>query len=295
MFANGQTSLTEQARNMQAALLAEEAFRDQRSRLRSLLGGTGFTHPSLLRQQAAALEAASEMDFRAGIAAQLRLAAQNQNQDLIFARAIAQQNQQQATQNPDFMLARALAQQQLGFGGEAGAATQDDPASALAFATEMDIRAGIAAQLRQAAQNQNQDLLLARAIAQQHQNQPQLGFGGLGMDRLQELQQAQQLEELQRRQLLMSAVSGQSQLNRQQLQDSCMRQRKRNVASHQASMSADALLTSHAKASTSKKVKKPPGSVIVPCRARGMPVDHNFKVRHSENASCDAHDKCFFS
>jgi hypothetical protein len=26
-------------------------------------------------------------------------------------------------------------------------------------------------------------------------------------------------------------------------------------------------------------LQKTPGSVIVPCRARGMPMDHNFKVR----------------
>ena len=26
-------------------------------------------------------------------------------------------------------------------------------------------------------------------------------------------------------------------------------------------------------------LEKTPGSVIVPCRARGMPMDHNFKVR----------------
>lgn len=290
----GQTSRTDRARNMQAAVRAEEAFRDQRSSLFSLLGGSGFTDPSLLRQQAAALEAAAEIDFRAGIAAQLHQAAQNQNQDLMLARAIAQQNQQQATQNPDFMLARATAQQQLGFGGETGAAQQDDHASSLAFATEMGIRAGIAAQLRQAAQNQNHDLLLARAIAQQNQNQQQLGFGGLGMDRIQELQQAQQLEELQRHQLLISAFTGQSQLNRQQLQDSWALQKTPDVASHRTLMSADALPTSLAKASTSKKSKKPPGSVVVPCRARGMPVDHNFKVRPSENASCHTHDKCFF-
>jgi hypothetical protein len=31
--------------------------------------------------------------------------------------------------------------------------------------------------------------------------------------------------------------------------------------------------------SNKEEVEKAPGSVIVPCRARGMPMDHNFKVR----------------
>jgi hypothetical protein len=29
-----------------------------------------------------------------------------------------------------------------------------------------------------------------------------------------------------------------------------------------------------------EEIEKAPGSVIVPCRARGMPMDHNFKVRY---------------
>jgi len=32
---------------------------------------------------------------------------------------------------------------------------------------------------------------------------------------------------------------------------------------------------------TKEDLEKTPGSVIVPCRARGMPMDHNFKVRKS--------------
>jgi hypothetical protein len=307
MFANGKkpeesyehTSRSDQARNIQDIVRAEEAFRQKRSLL-SLLGGAGLTDPAFLQQQAvaqdaaahqqeqsAALAFASERDMRAGLAAQLRQAAQGQNQNLMLARALAQQQQQQHQQQPmqnqyqDLLLARAFAQQQqqqqqqnqLGFGGE-----QEEQA-ALALASEMDMRSSLAAQLRQAAaQNQNQDLLLARALVQQQQ----LGFGGFGMDRLQDLHQAQQLEELQRRQLVMSSITGQSQLSRQQLHDTWSLQ-SRPGAFQRAPTAVDGLSTSHGNdvLDKSKKFQKPPGSVVVPCRARGMPVDHNFKVSRS--------------
>jgi hypothetical protein len=36
-------------------------------------------------------------------------------------------------------------------------------------------------------------------------------------------------------------------------------------------------------ATDKEELEKTPGSVIVPCRARGMPMDHNFKVRWSSS------------
>jgi hypothetical protein len=77
----------------------------------------------------------------------------------------------------------------------------------------------------------------------------------------------------------MSSITGQSQLSRQQLQDAWSLQ-SRPDAFHRAPTAADGLSTSHGNDSLDKgkKFQKPPGSVVVPCRARGMPVDHNFKV-----------------
>jgi hypothetical protein len=288
-----QTSPSDQAKKIKDdAVSGEEAFGQKRSLL-SLLGGAGLIDPALLQQQAVAQESAayqeeqaaayafaSERDMRAGLAAQLRLANQGQSQSLMLARALAQQNEQQPTQNQyqDLLLARsmrAFAQQQhqqLGF-----RRTQEEQA-ALALAAEMDRRSSLAAQLRQAAaQNQNQELLLARALTQQ-----QLGIGRFGMDRLQDLHQAQQLEELQRRHLLMPSVARRSQFSQQQLQDVLSLQ-SRSDAFQRAPAAADGHSTSHGNdlVDKGKKFQKPPGSVVVPCRARGMPVDHNFKVSRS--------------
>ena len=187
------------------------------------------------------------------------------------------------------------------------AAAHQQQAAALALAS--DIRTAVAAaQLRQAAQFQNQDLLLARSAALQ-----QLGLGG-GVEQLQHELELQRLEELERRQLLAAAASGGpigGLSNRQHqfdLHEAQLRQdqldRPFGGASGESLIDRAGLRTatgegSGARTGSSANEKdcfqKTPGSVVVPCRARGMPMDHNFKtayfvipenVEHGEELIC---------
>lgn len=137
------------------------------------------------------------------------------------------------------------------------------------------------------------------------------GFGGAGL--ASELENLQRLEELERRQRLMSAaVGGSSSANAQQnamdssggIRGSVLRDERMQQHMTRPSPAPEVHNpTSSAAASSSPKPKPPspadqatmppapvategnkeelektPGSVIVPCRARGMPMDHNFKV-----------------
>jgi len=170
-----------------------------------------------------------------------------------------------------------LLQQQAAF-----AAAAQQQVAALALAT--DIRAAVAAaQLQQAANIQNHDLLIARAAAL---NQQQLGLAGLagGLSK-------EQLEELQRQQhLIAMAAPGQLTSSalaaRQQIQDAQMPPGQTNqdtilnrAGLHRAPMGVPSSSSIAGSTSTGlMSIQKPPGSVVVPCRARGMPMDHNFKV-----------------
>eukprot|EP00543_Licmophora_paradoxa_P006206 CAMPEP_0202445890 /NCGR_PEP_ID=MMETSP1360-20130828/4607_1 /ASSEMBLY_ACC=CAM_ASM_000848 /TAXON_ID=515479 /ORGANISM="Licmophora paradoxa, Strain CCMP2313" /LENGTH=556 /DNA_ID=CAMNT_0049062295 /DNA_START=45 /DNA_END=1715 /DNA_ORIENTATION=- len=197
------------------------------------------------------------------------------------------------------------------------AAQQQQQAAALALAS--DIRTAVAAaQLRQAAQFQNQDLLLARAAAVQQQ----LGAlgGAPGVDQLQHELELRGLEELERRQLLAAAAGAPlgSIAARQQLefQEAHMRQeqldrqlganggessglleraglRQGPVAAPEPTSSA--ATRTQSETPSKESFQKTPGSVVVPCRARGMPMDHNFKtayfvipenVEHGEELIC---------
>lgn len=185
-------------------------------------------------------------------------------------------------------------------------AQQQQQQQAAAMALASDIRSAMAAaQIRQAAQFQNQDLLLARAAAQ-HQRGA-LGLQGVtGLDQLQELE-IQRLEELERRQLMASAGLGganlaaaaaaggglakrqiemheaqlrQDHLDREMKQNSMLAREGLRQEVTQARMAATENPIPITTSSNSKEhFQKTPGSVVVPCRARGMPMDHNFKVR----------------
>ena len=142
------------------------------------------------------------------------------------------------------------------------------------------------AALMEARGAQEQEAILGRAAALR-----ELGIGGAGaasgaglsaaggMDRLQQLELGR-LEELERRRQQLAALANLSGGGRpsepppgsEQLgQDS--------VKSSEAQAPKEARRDSNASAEKSKDdLRKTPGTVIVPCRARGMPMDHNFKV-----------------
>lgn len=166
-----------------------------------------------------------------------------------------------------------------------------------------DFRAAVAAaQLQQfAAQIQNQDMLFASAAAL---TQQQLGLTGLAEGVQNQKQQLEALQRQQQQLLLMSAAAAaaaatpapKSQLTssalaaRQQIQDAQLPPGQTNqdtilnrAGLHRAptgltSSSSVAGSTSTGTVST----QRPAGSVIVPCRARGMPMDHNFKVSRGD-------------
>lgn len=229
----------------------------------------------------------------------------------------------------------------LGLGGAAPGASQDVQAS---NNPGNDIRAALAAQLRQSQQQQQQqapapppqlshaDLLaLARSGALSSNNATGMagllsrlsggggggaaglstGFGGGGGGLASELENLQMLEELERRQRLMStAMGGGAGGGSPSLQAAAgpstagapmdspalrgLREERLNhiprppgqevgVASSKAK---PGLPTEQVSAASKEELEKTPGSVIVPCRARGMPMDHNFKVRIQDSLLC---------
>lgn len=126
------------------------------------------------------------------------------------------------------------------------------------------------------------------------------GFGG-GGNLASELEGLQRLEELQRRQRLLQAAA----ISEQGARDATARPSRERVltgmggsgrdltgdmGSHFHRPKSSDYLKNHVAGSlmdsgvppvgapTDDDLEKTPGSVIVPCRARGMPMDHNFKV-----------------
>lgn len=196
------------------------------------------------------------------------------------------------------------------------AAQQQQQAAALALAS--DIRTAVAAaQLRQAAQFQNHDFLLARTAAlQQLGTLGGGGGGGGGFEQLQQELELHKLEEMERRQLMAAAVGGNPMgalaARQQELQEAHMRQeqldrqlsgggdrdRERESMLERAGLRAPTDgggRTSTGNGGSKDSFQKTPGSVVVPCRARGMPMDHNFKtayfvipenVEHGEELIC---------
>jgi hypothetical protein len=183
-----------------------------------------------------------------------------------------------------------LLQQQAAF----AAAAQQQVA---AFALAAEIRAAVAtAQLQQAKQIQNQDVLIARAAAlsQNHLNLAGIGHqqlllaslaGGLSNDQVQQLQEYQK-QMLSLASAMISAPASQLTSSalaaRQQLQDAQMAPGQTNqdkildrAGLHRAPVHSG---SSVAGSTGTVSTQIPKGSSIVSCRARGMPMDHNFKV-----------------
>lgn len=130
-----------------------------------------------------------------------------------------------------------------------------------------------------------QEALLGRAAALR-----ELGLAGgaslpgAGMDRLQQLELSR-LEEFERRRQQLAALTSSTSetLNQDSLKS------EPGIAAEEK----PAAVTSSEK--TPEELRKTPGTVIVPCRARGMPMDHNFKTayfvisedaKHGEDLVC---------
>lgn len=133
---------------------------------------------------------------------------------------------------------------------------------------------------------QEQEAILARAAALR-----ELGIAGVpgsalhgaaGMDRLQQLELGR-LEELERRRQQIAALANLGggargvDLASGELGPDSIKSGAAEV-DRIHSMGADAKSKDELR-KTQEDLRKTPGTVIVPCRARGMPMDHNFKVR----------------
>jgi len=109
------------------------------------------------------------------------------------------------------------------------------------------------------------------------------GYGGGGGGLASELEGLQRLEELQRRQRLLAATSADNPRG-SSLERTLAGMGQEGTAGSpnrpMAHMKPDGAAVGMDGVSGTLKddLEKTPGSVIVPCRARGMPMDHNFKV-----------------
>ena len=191
-----------------------------------------------------------------------------QRASALRAEALMQQQQQQHQQR----------QHQL---GAALAAFQQQQLSSLG------LNPNIAA-LMEARGAQEQEAILSRAAALR-----ELGIGGAaggapgaglpaaagGMDRLQQLELGRH-EELERRRQQLAALANLGGARPSEAPPGSEQLGQDSVKSSEAQAPKEARRDSNASAEKSKDdLRKTPGTVIVPCRARGMPMDHNFKVR----------------
>jgi hypothetical protein len=138
------------------------------------------------------------------------------------------------------------------------------------------------AALMEARGAQEQEALLHRAAALR-----ELGLGGGagvhpggGMERLQQLEMGR-LEELERRRQQLAALANLSNSGRGSSEIPQGHEQLGPDSAHSTPL-PDKKSRRDSTASTEKAkddLRKTPGTVIVPCRARGMPMDHNFKVR----------------
>jgi hypothetical protein len=184
-------------------------------------------------------------------------------------RAEALMQQQQQHQQRQHQLSAALA------------AFQQQQLSALGLNPNL-------AALMQARSAEDQEALLGRAAALRElgigggPSGPggvmQVGAGG-GMERLQQLELGR-LEELERRRQQLAALSNLSGGGRPSEIPPAEQMGQESVKSNSEPpppKEAHRDLTANAEKSKDD-LRKTPGTVIVPCRARGMPMDHNFKV-----------------
>lgn len=124
------------------------------------------------------------------------------------------------------------------------------------------------------------------------------GIGGAGMERLQQLELSR-LEELERRRQQLAALAGLSGSNgaagvRPGEIVSSAEQRSQESSKREPAAS-EVKCTPVPSEKSKEDLRKTPGTVIVPCRARGMPMDHNFKTayfvisedaKHGEDLVC---------
>ena len=187
-----------------------------------------------------------------------------QRASALRAEALMQQQQQQHQQR-QHQLSAALAafQQQQQF-------------------SSLGLNPNIAA-LMEARGAQEQEALLGRAAALR-----ELGIGGAGgsagmnaggMDRLQQLELGR-LEELERRRQQLAALANLSGSGRGPSETTQGEPLAQDSGKSEPVPEKEVSRESGPNAEKSKDDlrKKSPGTVIVPCRARGMPMDHNFKV-----------------
>jgi hypothetical protein len=133
-----------------------------------------------------------------------------------------------------------------------------------------------------------------------------LGGGLGGGNVMSELEGLQRLDELERRQCLLSATSNlaavppvpsaasvrSSEPEHPSPAHMSKKAESLRAAQQGASKSAAAMNNNREQAASSadvvnkEDIEKAPGSVIVPCRARGMPMDHNFKVNINTKRVC---------
>jgi hypothetical protein len=188
-----------------------------------------------------------------------------QRASALRAEALMQQQQQQHQQQRQHQLGAALAafqqQQQL---------------------SSLGLNPNIAA-LMEARGAQEQEALLHRAAALRELGLSGGGAGGHqagGMERLQQLEMVR-LEELERRRQQLAALANLSNSGRGSSEAPHGLEQLGQDSSHSTPL-PDKKARRDSTASTEKAkddLRKTPGTVIVPCRARGMPMDHNFKVR----------------
>lgn len=200
-----------------------------------------------------------------------------QRASALRAEALMQQQQQQQVHQRQHHLGAALA-----------ALQQQQQLSALTGLNQTHLAALSA---------QEQEALIGRAAALRELGIA--GGGGLpgaGMDRLQQLE-LNRLEELERRRQQIAALAG--------LSGGVANARPAEVPSGTETLNDNSVkgepvpsVEKSAATSAEKSVedlRKTPGTVIVPCRARGMPMDHNFKTayfvisedaKHGEDLVC---------
>ena len=144
-----------------------------------------------------------------------------------------------------------------------------------------------------------QEMFFGRAAALR-----ELGNGASGatMDRFQQFELGR-LEELERRRHQLAALAGYSGASigprpaeiastADKLQEST---KSESRPASKATIASSPAVSTHDSHKTKDDLRKTPGTVIVPCRARGMPMDHNFKTayfviaedtKHGEDLVC---------
>jgi hypothetical protein len=141
---------------------------------------------------------------------------------------------------------------------------------------------------------QEQEALFARAVALRelginiggapapgglHLGAPSQGASA--MERLQQLEYGR-LEDLDRRRQELAALASLSdrELPNTMLSNDSIKRNSPDDDRLAAALSAGKPRCTVVGEKSKEDLRKTPGTVIVPCRARGMPMDHNFKVRY---------------